>query len=381
MQISRIASLDDFDAKEWDSLVTRSISGTVYQSYNWQKAWWQVFGDGYEPLILEARTESGELVGIAPLVIQKSTVHFLGPGAITYADFIVTEPHEEILGAFIGWLDDHSHLWSALQFKSILDTSPTVDALPRLIGEKGYPVAARPTLEAPLLEYGIDPEAEKGLANKRDTRKRLNRLKREGEVSFSRLHDANEILAALPTFYEQHIRRRQGETSAHPSEFLEPKYRTFLETLIQRLAPIGRLGLDVLWLDEKAIAYGFFLIDVDPQCHILAWPSFDMDYADFSPGNILLKYELEASMEEGIRELDFGDGEFSYKYRYANRIRTINSVFAFSHPLPYYVLRLKWGVKAGLQQFRRKYPRFTLQLKRTALRFRNPSTFEEPSLD
>lgn len=385
MQISRITDIASFNADEWNDLVERSVTATIYLTYEWLQTWWQLYGKGLEPLILEARLASGELVGIAPLLIEtKSTlgqqirdVRFIGVPYSNYSDFIIADPYEDVLSAFIDWIAEHQELWSVLQFSRILNSSPTYEVLPRLLAAKGYKIIGRENLESPLYEFNIDPKADKRLPKKQGMQNKLNRLKREGNVTFSMLSDAQEILDILPMFYEQHIRRRQSATSDSPSQFLDELQRQFLEGYIQALAPKGKIRVDILWINDQPLAFNFFLVDVDPKRHILSLLSFELEYSKFSPGLLLLKYSLEASMQQAIREFDFSVGEYGYKYRFSNKIRTINSIFAANNAIYFLSIRIQWIIKDYSQQLRRKYPRTAFKIKRWKNILRNPSAFDK----
>ena len=58
-------------AADWNDLLARSSNDSVFLSWEWVSAWWDVFGDLFEPHVIAARTAAGELVGLAPLMIAR----------------------------------------------------------------------------------------------------------------------------------------------------------------------------------------------------------------------------------------------------------------------------------------------------------------------
>jgi hypothetical protein len=68
----------------------------------------------------------------------------------------------------------------------------------------------------------------------------------------------------------------------------------------------------VLYHDGRPISY--ILCRAHDDCLFYARPAYDQDYADWSPGRVLLYLVLESLFAEAkYRYLDFGDGTLSYK--------------------------------------------------------------------
>src|SRR5262245_43145510 len=68
---------------EWRALAERDGAATVFQSWEWNAAWWQAFGTGRQLRLLIVR-EGKRVVGIAPLVFRRlgpaRLLEFLGAG-------------------------------------------------------------------------------------------------------------------------------------------------------------------------------------------------------------------------------------------------------------------------------------------------------------
>jgi CelD/BcsL family acetyltransferase involved in cellulose biosynthesis len=93
--ITEFVALRELGA-EWRSLVARCDASSIFQTFEWNYAWWESFGDKHRLLVLLARAD-GCLVGIAPLMIAERRAHglrrhsieFIGTGVSDYLDFIV----------------------------------------------------------------------------------------------------------------------------------------------------------------------------------------------------------------------------------------------------------------------------------------------------
>ena len=74
--------------------------------------------------------------------------------------------------------------------------------------------------------------------------------------------------------------------------------------------------LSAMYAGNKLVAAHYGLMS-DTVCH---WwfPVYDPEYGKYSPGKLLLCRILEESAREGIVRFDFGAGDESYKYSFAN---------------------------------------------------------------
>jgi len=68
-------------------------------------------------------------------------------------------------------------------------------------------------------------------------------------------------------------------------------------------------------------------------------PTFDVQFASRSPGEVLIKFLLEDAIEKKLEEFDFTVGSESFKYRFANRIRFNNRLIVFHYAGDYWIQR------------------------------------------
>src|SRR4028118_963494 len=84
----------------WNRLLKQSPSSSVFQTCEWQKTWWAVYGTG-KLLIILAEHDSIP-VSIAPLYADGGMVYFVGSGGSDYLDFIGSEITPKIISDFLG---------------------------------------------------------------------------------------------------------------------------------------------------------------------------------------------------------------------------------------------------------------------------------------
>jgi CelD/BcsL family acetyltransferase involved in cellulose biosynthesis len=79
-------------------------------------------------------------------------------------------------------------------------------------------------------------------------------------------------------------------------------------------------------------------------------PTFDIEFASRSPGEVLIKFLLEDAIMRKLEEFDFTVGSESFKYRFANRLRFNNRLIAFRSAGDYWTYRGKSMLKKFLKR-------------------------------
>ena len=110
---------------EWNELLHRSRSDTLFLTWEWQSTWWQHLGEG-ELVLLGFRGDDGRLVGLAPLyAVQhddgQTVLNEVGCRDVSdYLDLIVERGQEDaVYGALLDYLDGDSQDWQ----KKVLQSS------------------------------------------------------------------------------------------------------------------------------------------------------------------------------------------------------------------------------------------------------------------
>jgi CelD/BcsL family acetyltransferase involved in cellulose biosynthesis len=337
-------------ADEWEALLDRSTSGSLFLSWAWLHAWWKQFRDGYELLILAARDGDGRLVGIAPLCVVRTnsanrlpTVRFLGTEKVSsdYLDVIVEPGQEERVAAAL-WhgLRRCSDRWAVLHLGDLLDDSITLRRwLPLAVAER-FTWDRIPSQHCPYLALPADGEAFRkslGPAMRQNFRKKTKRLEEVG-VAFHSVAAAEDLPRALERLYDLH--RMRWRTRDLPGNFEDPRVLAFHADLVARLAPRGAMRLHELRVGERTIAslYEFeykgvafcYQTGFDPSP-----PDDRVPATKYSPGVVLIGRSMEAAIARGAGEFDFLRGPERYKAEWTRaRRRTDLLVMAAPENLP-----------------------------------------------
>ena len=80
---STIRLLAGFDDPAWERFVVPS----VFQTWQWQRAWWENFGRGRQLLLVLAE-EDGQPVTLAPLFADSGMIYPVASGGSDYLDFL-----------------------------------------------------------------------------------------------------------------------------------------------------------------------------------------------------------------------------------------------------------------------------------------------------
>lgn len=111
------------------------------------------------------------------------------------------------------------------------------------------------------------------------------------------------------------------------SLFLDESACAFFRELVEELDAEKELRFGVVQLDQRPIAIHFgFRYDGR-----MIWykPSFDIDWWEYSPGEVLLRSLFEYVDSEGLDEFDFTVGDEAFKHRFANEVRENYDLYLF----------------------------------------------------
>ncbi|KZZ58207.1 hypothetical protein A3762_08250 [Oleiphilus sp. HI0125] len=221
------AQFDDL-RKNWNDLLQRSLSDTLFLTWEWQNTWWKTWARKLNLTLnlLLVRDKHDQLVGIAPLYSHKTRIAkifpctqlaFIGSSArigntvrSEYLDFICNKAqHTEIQQALLNYLEQDKS-WDKLVL-SDMDTKSGLFAAatsPELFDHQCY---ARSVLK----DYGIRIQKTEAINSldqyvpslsasmRRESFHRRTRLARSGEMNINRsISDTNTAFKTLNAFHE-----------------------------------------------------------------------------------------------------------------------------------------------------------------------------------
>jgi CelD/BcsL family acetyltransferase involved in cellulose biosynthesis len=337
---------------EWNALVDRSATNTIFQTLEWHASWWKTLAGSAQPFVLLVEA-AGELVAVAPLMLserrylgrKRRILEFIGTGSSDYCDMIFDRTRPDALELVGKWLIDNSRNWDVISLRNVPSTSTTPQYLASIFNQGGYWTELQPSHMAPTRLLG-DHATDRALLNKKSVRRHHNALLRDGNLEFKNCATTAEALDYLDVFFDQHIARRS--LTEDRSQFLDPRQRMFYRELVQTLLSEGWAIFSVLLLNEAPIAFHFGF----EYGGRLIWytPSFDVAYSKQSPGEVLLNHLLMYAMERDLDEFDFSIGDEPYKYRYTNHNRRNVGIQVYRSPIPCCANRLWLYAKVRIKE-------------------------------
>ena len=324
------ADVNGFDAlaNEWNELLARSCSNTIFLTYEWQTNWWRCLGKG-ELWILAFRTQEDQsLVGIAPFFLVDETApdligrrHFHLVGCIEVSDYLdlITACGWEtaVYGALRQWLDSpEAPAWDGIDLCNLPEESPTYRVLPEIFEAAGYTVSVMQEDVAP--QFALPMQYERYLQDqvekkqRHEIRRKQRRAEREAEVGFHIVGPQDSLTAEVEDFIAL-----QRASATDKAEFMTPEMQRFFQSLAAMMDAAGYLRLCFLTLNgEKAAT--LFAFEYNHE-FLLYNSGYDPDaHAQLSPGWVILSYAIQYAIAVGCTNFDFMQGDEEYKYRFGS---------------------------------------------------------------
>jgi CelD/BcsL family acetyltransferase involved in cellulose biosynthesis len=347
-----------FDAlrEEWNPLVRRSATNTLFLTWEWQKAWWDAFGAGKSLYLVTLRDDGGALVGIAPIFHQESridpaasmppisverplpvasgepqqTVHLVGGTEVSdYLDLIApVERNREVCAAMLDaseprflpppplryeGLRENGFLWQLLDLRCLPSSSPTVANVAELARARGWQVQQAREDVCPVLD--LPATWEEYLANtldkkqRHELRRKMRRAEESARVDWSWI-TADDFETGLSTFFQLH-------KASHPDKdaFMDEQMQGFFRAVTRAALDQGWLRLSVLRFNGQPVA-SYLCFDYGGD-RLVYNSGFDLSaYADLGPGIVAVGHLIQDAIQQGIKRFDFLQGNERYKYEF-----------------------------------------------------------------
>jgi CelD/BcsL family acetyltransferase involved in cellulose biosynthesis len=309
-------------SSEWTRLWKSDSQAEIFQTPEWAIAWWCCFGHSCTLCSLVVFAVD-EVIGIVPLVKRDGVIRFLGTPEADYADIVCEEKWaEEVLAVAFKTLRESVAEWSECVWEHLSKESRVMRhyrGLPRqIVGNLHW----LPTERYQTILFQDNRDAVfSSLLGKKHTRRRRNKLQKAGQVRFRHLETQPAAESYLNDFFRHHVRRHAA--IGRRSVYVAPESCQFIRTLVAKLGPAARFG--VLELDGRPLAWHFGF-QVNGK-FLLYQHTFDLDAAEYTPGELLLWNLFEYAKDHVAREFDFGKGSEPYKDRFANHTRETFSLF------------------------------------------------------
>lgn len=314
---------------EWRRLEAAAAPANIFLTWEWMAAWRAHIAPRDDLRILLVKSESGDLVGIAPFVLRRQRLWrelvFMGctVAAPDHLDCIAEDGWQRPVGAAVAkWLSPAARPeWDIVRLDGMRTESALVETLLSSVPRR---MTAMWSIECPFVPLAPTwKEFRAGLSGnfRRNLGRRLRKLEREaaGAVRFDTVSGGAELDQAMTQVMELHdsARRANGEASIFDSLVR----RRFYGDVARRFAERGWLRIYRLRIDDQPVAAA--LCFAYGRKVMLYQMGYDLRWGQYGPGYLIGRYLVESAIESGASEVDWLRGAHPYKYEWNAQERTI----------------------------------------------------------
>ena len=191
---------------EWNELLRRTRTNTIFLTYEWQTTWWDNLGQGELWILAFRKAEHGDLVGIVPFYRVQTAegrrqLTLVGCIEVSdYLDMIIEIGWEDpVYSALCAWLDsDGAPDWDIVDLCNLPEDSLTYRSLPSVAEALGYSVSVEQEDVAP--QFHLPDRFETYLQElvdkkqRHEIRRKQRRVEREAEVGFYLVDDSHLLI-------------------------------------------------------------------------------------------------------------------------------------------------------------------------------------------
>lgn len=311
----------------WDDLVRRAGLDHPFLGHAWARSWWESFGRGRTLCVLLVRS-GAEVVALAPLMLERVRMYGLPLRRIGSLDndhtprfdLVVAGRRDEAYRAIWNHLRAQSGDWDLLELRRLPEGSAALEDLARLARADRFLVEAWRGADSPYvpLREGWDRYFMTLSHNHRaKVRKRMRRLERLGRVALETIDSEEGLDRALDDGWR--LEASGWKDRAGTAVARAPSLVRFYACLGLSAARAGTLRLYFLTVGGKRIAFAYALRHADRICVLKS--GWDVEYAAYSPYNLLTGLILEEACRGGLVEYDFLGGSEEWKLHWTGLAR------------------------------------------------------------
>jgi len=332
--------------KHWTELWESACPDNIFLHFGWIRSFVEAFGLENQLYIMTWQI-GDDVRAILPL--RRDSDGFLqviGTPRSDYSDLICRK--ENIAAAtddILGYLGNRRD-WRRLEIRELSERSFLYQHL-HLNPELPCVVNWRASSKCPGIEFSGDGRVLEQLVGKKSLRRRENGLARKGQVEFRRLDRWVDIQSMLDRYYDMHIGR--WKLAGVESQYADPAERRFCELYVKSFLDAGLLHFTVLFCGDTVMAMHIGFVTKN----VFFWykPSFNVQYKQLSPGEVLIKRLLEYCGEAEVGYFDFTRGVEQFKKRFSNKIYRNYDLIVFARKSDQVLYRLGSSADELWQRF------------------------------
>ncbi len=361
LQVAVVADAAGFEAlaAEWREIASSCAYATVFQTYEWNWAWWRHFGKraGRRLHLVTFRDSAGRLAGLAPFMTgywyasMFRRLSFIGTGASDYLD-ILARPGDEsaVASSLYGHFGDW-HEWHVADLQQMREGGLLREYKPSSL--VWYDAAQEP---CPYMPLGPDwATVQAGFGKK--TRYNIGYYSR----SVEKLHEvefgwagADDLDDEMTNLFELHQRRWNKRWL--PGVFSTKGVQRFHRDVARELLGQDILRLFYLRLDGSTEACLYCFSFGDRLCYYQG--GFEPTKAKLSLGTVLTARAIQTAVDEGKSVFDFLRGDEPYKAKWtgvaAKNARRLISRSRMLAPVVRFVQRVEDRIEVRAKELARR---------------------------
>lgn len=319
----------DSMADDWQSFQTRA-AGTLYQTFEWCKAWIETAQDrdSNAVRIVVGRSGSDNIVFLLPFVVRATSrvrvLEWIGARQINYGYGLFDR---RFLPGAVEWFQSRG--WYIPALLDGVDAVRLNDMPEHLHGYR-HPLAGWFTIVSANHSYRTALQenydhlytAKRSGETRRGNRKRDSKLEKTGELRFG-LPSSNQETHELLEQMFMHQERRLAEAGIR--DVFSPSERAF----VHRLADTPGLLLPFHLSIDGELASMMLGAEFDDTYWALI-SSLNPEIAHrYSPGDAALRRMIEACCQRGLKHIDFSSGDTPYKSHWADEAIPLHETIRF----------------------------------------------------
>ena len=321
---------------EWRGLQARCPNATPFQTWEWNQAWITHFGARKRPLVLLFRSETGELLGIAPLYVSfhlgtpLRRLAWMGTGASDYMDALTLPEHSDSIAAFLRhYLKNDLRGWDIADLQQLRDDSPLLkktevrsqktenrkqktEVKRRKLdeAESCLPMEPCPHLKLPETWEEVTAGLGKKMRSNLGYYARLL-TKTFPDAAYS-LADETNVQVGMTALFDLHQKRWNARWL--PGVLGNKRTQAFHRDIAAQFLEQGWLRLHLLTIDG-AIRSVLYCFQWNERTYYYLG-GFAPEFGKYSLGTLLTGHAIQHAITEKSREFDFLRGNEPYKYRW-----------------------------------------------------------------
>lgn len=310
--------------EDWRNLFAQT-NCAPFLSFEWTSAWYEKLAENREIYLLKA-SENETLIGILPLCLETKKLFgvkfrklgFLGEeiGGADYLDLIAKDEHKaEIWGEVFEFLRGEKD-FDSINLENLAENSATNSILESLCNtNKSFHFKNITSSICPQIDLSSGWENVLSQSRRKDNfKRRLKKLEKFEGFEFRSVTEKTEISAAFERFAFLHEKRWEKDGGSEATGL--PQLMNFHRAVVENLAEKKLIRFDEVWVEGACRASVYGLDNGKTFYYYNA--GYDLDWANYSVGMVLIGLSIKAAIERGNLLYDFLRGEENYKFDWSN---------------------------------------------------------------